>query len=95
MKPEHEHATRIALSSLRDKGFALAGGNALSKHGIGNRESDDIDLFTSDINQNVGDSVQDLLSAFEEQGYTARRRPTSTLVWTTAARRPWRPTSAR
>jgi hypothetical protein len=78
MKPEHERATRIALSSLQDKGFALAGGNALSMHGIGSRESDDIDLFTNDLNQNVGESVEGVKSAFEQQGYTAevtRRYP--------------------
>jgi hypothetical protein len=71
MKPEHERATRIALSSLRDRGFALAGGNALSKHGIGTRQSDDVDLFTNNINENVGETVQSLRTAFEEQGYSA------------------------
>jgi hypothetical protein len=71
MKPEHERATRIALSTLQDRGFALAGGNALSKHGIGTRESDDIDLFTSNINQNVGETVERLQTAFEERGYSA------------------------
>ena len=71
MKPEHERATRIALGSLRDKGYALAGGNALSHHGIGNRESDDIDLFTNQMNEDVGETVNDVQAAFEEQGYSA------------------------
>jgi hypothetical protein len=70
MKPEHERATRIALDSLRDKGFALAGGNALSHHGIGNRESDDIDLFTNQMNQDVGETALAARDAFEEQGYS-------------------------
>ncbi|MEU4287945.1 nucleotidyl transferase AbiEii/AbiGii toxin family protein [Kribbella sp. NPDC026596] len=70
MKPEHERATKIALSALGDRGFALAGGNALSAHGIGARESDDIDLFTNRMNDNVGETVEQLQSAFEEQGYS-------------------------
>ncbi|MET9271048.1 nucleotidyl transferase AbiEii/AbiGii toxin family protein [Kribbella sp. NPDC003557] len=70
MKPEHERATRIALDSLRDKGFALAGGNALSHHGIGNRRSDDVDLFTNQMNQDVGETVDAARQAFEEQGYS-------------------------
>jgi hypothetical protein len=71
MKPEHERATRIALSSLGDRGFALAGGNALSAHGIGARQSDDIDLFTNRMDENVGATVERLQAAFEEQGYSA------------------------
>ncbi|MGW6201282.1 nucleotidyl transferase AbiEii/AbiGii toxin family protein [Kribbella sp. NPDC055110] len=70
MKPEHERATRIALDAVRDKGFALAGGNALSRHGIGRRESDDVDLFTNQMNQDVGETAGDARQAFEEQGYS-------------------------
>jgi hypothetical protein len=70
MKPEHERATRIALDALRDKGFALAGGNALSQHGIGSRESDDIDLFTNQMNQDVGETAAAAQVAFEAQGYS-------------------------
>jgi hypothetical protein len=70
MKPEHERATRIALDAVRDKGFALAGGNALTHHGIGSRESDDIDLFTNQMNQDVGETVSGVQAAFEEQGYS-------------------------
>ncbi len=71
MKPEHERASRIALSSVGDRGFALAGGNALSAHGIGTRQSDDIDLFTNRMDENVGATVERLRTAFEEQGYSA------------------------
>ena len=70
MKPEHERATRIALDALRDKGFALAGGNALAQHGIGSRQSDDIDLFTNQMNQDVGETMNEARAAFEEQGYS-------------------------
>jgi hypothetical protein len=70
MKPEHERATRIALEALRDKGYALAGGNALSQHGIGSRESDDIDLFTNQMNTDVGETVNEVQDAFQRQGYS-------------------------
>ncbi|MEU8226849.1 nucleotidyl transferase AbiEii/AbiGii toxin family protein [Kribbella sp. NPDC048915] len=70
MKPEHERATRIALDALRDKGFALAGGNALTQHGIGSRPSDDIDLFTNQMNTDVGETLTDVRAAFAEQGYS-------------------------
>lgn len=71
MKPEHERATKIALSAVGDRGFALAGGNALSEHGIGNRQSDDVDLFTDRMDDNVATTVERLKGAFEEQGYSA------------------------
>lgn len=70
MKPEHEQAARVALSAVRDRGFALAGGNALSAHGIGNRNSNDIDLFTNRMDENVGETAEQLRTAFEQQGYT-------------------------
>jgi hypothetical protein len=70
MKPEHERATRIALESVREQGFALAGGNALAHHGIGTRESDDIDLFSNQMNQDVGETANAARDAFEEQGYS-------------------------
>ena len=69
MKPEHERATRVALGALRDKGFALAGGNALAAHGIGSRESDDVDLFTNQMTLDAGAAVNDVQDAFQAAGY--------------------------
>src|SRR6266540_5607322 len=52
MDPDHERVTRIGLSTLGNRGFALAGGYALSAHGIGGRPSEDIDLFTNRMDEN-------------------------------------------
>ncbi len=38
----------IALAACREQGFALAGGQALIAHGIVNRATEDIDIFTDD-----------------------------------------------
>ncbi|OJV25166.1 MAG: hypothetical protein BGO26_05315 [Actinobacteria bacterium 69-20] len=37
----------IALAAVEGDGFVLAGGYAIAVHGIGDRPSDDIDLFTN------------------------------------------------
>src|SRR5690349_10051969 len=47
MEPQHERIARIALAAGAQHGLALAGGYAVSAHGIGNRPSGDVDLFTS------------------------------------------------
>jgi len=49
MLPFHERLARIGLNTLADDGFVLAGGYALSGHGIGNRPSEDVDLFTNNF----------------------------------------------
>ncbi|SHN35263.1 nucleotidyl transferase AbiEii/AbiGii toxin family protein [Actinacidiphila paucisporea] len=45
---DHLHArlTRLALAAAAGDGFVLAGGYAVQAHGILNRVSDDVDLFT-------------------------------------------------
>jgi hypothetical protein len=47
MEPQHERIARIALGAGARYGLALAGGYAVSAHGIGDRPSGDVDLFTS------------------------------------------------
>jgi hypothetical protein len=47
MEPRHERIARIALEAGERYGLALAGGYAVSAHGMGNRPSGDVDLFTS------------------------------------------------
>jgi hypothetical protein len=42
----HSKITQIALDVAAEYGFALAGGYAVSAHGMGNRLSGDVDLFT-------------------------------------------------
>jgi len=46
MEPRHQRITQIALAAAGDYGFALAGGYAISAHGMGSRPSGDVDLFT-------------------------------------------------
>ena len=47
MEPRHERIARIALAAGAQYGLALAGGYAVAAHGMGNRPSGDVDLFTS------------------------------------------------
>jgi hypothetical protein len=68
MDPDHEAAARIALSASREQGFALAGGNALTMHGIGTRPSKDVDIFT-DRQTDFNSAVTNVQSAFEAEGY--------------------------
>jgi hypothetical protein len=46
MEPRHEQIARIALAAGSRFGLALAGGYAVAAHGMGNRPSGDVDLFT-------------------------------------------------
>jgi Nucleotidyl transferase AbiEii toxin, Type IV TA system len=47
MEPRHEKIAKVALAVGARYGLALAGGYAVSAHGIGARPSGDVDLFTS------------------------------------------------
>ena len=47
MEPQHERITRIALAAGARYRLALAGGYAVSAHGVGNRSSGGVDLFAS------------------------------------------------
>ncbi|MEU4414430.1 nucleotidyl transferase AbiEii/AbiGii toxin family protein [Nocardia salmonicida] len=46
MEPHHRRLAEIALAVAGDQGFALAGGYAMRAHGMGDRPSGDVDLFT-------------------------------------------------
>ncbi len=43
----HARVATIALQAAAEHGFALGGGNALLAHGITNRRTEDVDLFTN------------------------------------------------
>lgn len=65
----HERLARIALAELEAYGFCLAGGYAVHAHGLVERASEDIDLFTS--RAHVADfpqAVQTAVHAFEANG---------------------------
>lgn len=72
--------TRLATLGLHVlPGFVLAGGYALQLHGFGNRESDDIDLFTNDLEPvHFAESVDRLVATYRAAGHgveLARRAP--------------------
>ena len=69
---QREVAT-IALRAAAGHGFALAGGNALIAHGIIDRPTDDVDLF-SDQEAGVAAVAQVVEDALREAGFQAERR---------------------
>jgi Nucleotidyl transferase AbiEii toxin, Type IV TA system len=69
---QREVAT-IALRAAAGHGFALAGGNALIVHGIIDRPTDDVDLF-SDQETGVAAAAQAVEDALREAGFQAERR---------------------
>jgi hypothetical protein len=69
----------LGLQALADYGFVLAGGYALQAHGFGHRESDDIDLFTNDLDPTpFAEAVDHVVTAYRAAGLdaeVARRAP--------------------
>ena len=63
----------IALGAAARHGFALAGGNALIAHGIIDRPTEDVDLF-SDQEAGVAAAAQGVQDALREAGFQAERR---------------------
>ena len=69
--------TRIALDGLA--GFALAGSGAIREHGLIERSTEDVDLFTT--NQDVtafSDAVSQVVGRLQESGYTVDQTRRST-----------------
>ena len=66
----------IALRAAARYGFALAGGNALIAHGIVDRPTEDVDLF-SDQEASVAAAARAVEAALHEAGFRADRRDTS------------------
>jgi hypothetical protein len=72
MEPGHERIARIALAAGARYGLALAGGYAVSAHGIGNRPSGDVDLFTSWQHRGqFPELTAAVVAALEAAGYKA------------------------
>jgi hypothetical protein len=72
---QREVAT-IALRTAGRHGFALAGGNALIAHGIIDRPTDDVDLF-SDQETAVAAAADAVEGALRAAGFEAERRDQS------------------
>lgn len=69
MRDFHRRLAEVALGVLEEYGFVLAGGYAISAHGIGDRPSLDVDLFTSSADQDqFGQAADALRAAFTEAG---------------------------
>ena len=69
---QREVAT-IALRTAARHGFALAGGNALIAHGIIDRPTDDVNLFSNQETA-VTDAAAAVEDALREAGFEAERR---------------------
>ena len=62
---------RIALAAAGSHGFALAGGNALVAHGIVQRPTEDVDLFSNEAGS-PGAVTAAVEAALEAAGYQVR-----------------------
>ncbi|HLI36438.1 MAG TPA: nucleotidyl transferase AbiEii/AbiGii toxin family protein [Streptosporangiaceae bacterium] len=69
----HREVAAIALRTAARHGFALAGGNALIAHGIIDRPTEDVDLFT-DQEAGVEAAAGSVEAALREAGFHAERR---------------------
>lgn len=70
--------TRVALEALEGTGFALAGSGAIREHGVINRLTEDVDLFTSNTDvANFRRAVDQVRAGLLDHGYTFdEERPT-------------------
>lgn len=72
MEPRHERIAKVALVAGARFGLAPAGGYAVAAHGIGNRPSGDVDLFTSwQHREEFPELTAAVVAALEDAGYKA------------------------
>lgn len=70
MAPTHRRLPKIRLQAAERYGFARAGGYAVQEHGIIQRLSEDVDLFTSwDRRADFADAVHTVVDAYRDHGY--------------------------
>ena len=69
----HREVAAVALRAAARYGFALGGGNALIAHGVIDRPTEDIDLFT-DRENGVAAAADAVEAALRRAGYTAERQ---------------------
>lgn len=69
MDPRHRELARIGLAATQDYGFALAGGYALVTHGLVDRPTEDVDLFTNHLDPDeFARAVETISAAYEGAG---------------------------
>jgi Nucleotidyl transferase AbiEii toxin, Type IV TA system len=69
----HREVAAVALRAAARHGFALGGGNALIAHGVINRPTEDVDLFT-DREHGVAAAADAVEAALRAAGYSAQRQ---------------------
>lgn len=67
MDPRHRELARIGLAATQDHGFALAGGHALATHGLMDRATEDVDLFTNHLDPDEFTRAVEMISAASEE----------------------------
>lgn len=61
--------TRVALETIGEDGFALAGSGAIREHGVTDRPTEDVDLFTTSVDSAAFDqAVQRVIRAWTDNG---------------------------
>ncbi len=66
--PLHAEVARVALSAARQHGFALGGGLALVVHGVVDRPTEDVDVF-SDVDNAVPAAARLVEAALRDAGF--------------------------
>jgi len=71
VEPVHLRLAEIGLRVAGRYGFALAGGYAVQAHGLLNRPSEDVDLFTAwERREDFAVAVDAVVDAYRADGYT-------------------------
>ena len=75
-REEQWRITRLALKAAgQEGGFVLAGSGAIREHGLIDRPTEDVDLFTVQQAQpRFGTSLDHIIAALREHGYTVETR---------------------
>ena len=69
MDPFHERLAQVGLAALARYGFALAGGYAVQAHGLLERPSEDVDMFTTmAAEETFPEAVQAAGAAYQNDG---------------------------
>ncbi|MCX7543591.1 nucleotidyl transferase AbiEii/AbiGii toxin family protein [Corynebacterium sp. P5848] len=75
---EQRTITRLCLEVAADNGFVLAGAGALREHGITNRPTEDVDLFSvMDKIDSFGESIAAIEQQLTKHGYTVEHGRTT------------------
>ena len=66
--------TRVALAGIERAGFALSGSGAIREHGIINRPTEDVDLFTTvEHSSQFGGAVEQVASDLRQHGFAVEQ----------------------